>query len=127
MWCSKPPGTQRFSVRAVSDTRRQACQLLRVRADGRMCAGSAWPAVARAAGQEAVDVAAGADAELGEDLAQMVLDRAGTDEQPGADLRVGQPLAGQPRDLGLLRGQRLTGLAGPRAGGPRGPLADGLA
>ena len=43
-------------------------------------------------GQDPVELAAGADAELGEDLAQVVLDRARADEQPGADLRVGQPV-----------------------------------
>ena len=50
-----------------------------------------------------------ADAELGEDLAQVVLDGARADEQPGADLRVGQAVAGQPRDLGLLGGQLCPG------------------
>src|SRR5258708_29299448 len=87
----------------------------------------AWADGARVAGQDGVELAAGADAELGEDLAQVVLDRARADEQPGADLRVGQPLPGQPRDLGLLGGQRMTGLAGWRADGLRGALADGLA
>jgi hypothetical protein len=48
-----------------------------------------------------VELAAGADAELGEDLAQVVLHGARADEQPRADLGVGQPLAGQPRDLRL--------------------------
>jgi hypothetical protein len=37
-----------------------------------------------------VELAAGGDAELGEDLAQVVLDGVGADEQPGADLGVGQ-------------------------------------
>jgi hypothetical protein len=55
-----------------------------------------------AVGQHAVELTAGADAQLGEDLAQVVLDGVGADEQPGADLRIGQPVAGQPRDLGLL-------------------------
>src|SRR5271154_1244357 len=49
----------------------------------------------RAAGQHAVELTTGADAELGEDLAQVVLDGVGADEQPGADLRVGQAVAGQ--------------------------------
>ena len=40
------------------------------------------------AGQRAVELAAGADVEFGEDLAQVVLDRARADEQPGADLWV---------------------------------------
>ena len=35
----------------------------------------------------------------------MVLDGAGTEEQPGADLGIRQAVAGQPRDLGLLHGQ----------------------
>jgi hypothetical protein len=61
------------------------------------------------AGQHAVELAAGADVGLGEDLAQVVLDRARADEQPGADLRVGRAVPGQPRDLGLLGGQRVAG------------------
>jgi len=61
-------------------------------------------ALVSAGGQDPVELAAGADAELGEDLAQVVLDRARADEQPGADLRVGQAVAGQPRDLSLLWG-----------------------
>jgi hypothetical protein len=39
---------------------------------------------------------------LSEDLAQVVVDRARTDKQPGADLRVREPDAGEPRDLPLL-------------------------
>jgi hypothetical protein len=58
----------------------------------------------RVGGQRLVELAAGGDGELGEDLAQVVLDRARADEQPGADLRVGQTVAGQPRDLRLLGG-----------------------
>jgi hypothetical protein len=42
--------------------------------------GLALPDGVRVAGQDAVELAAGADAELGEDFAQVVLDRAGTDE-----------------------------------------------
>src|SRR5215469_14477021 len=91
------------------------------------CSPGGVPALVRVAGQDAVELAAGADAELGEDLAQVVLDRARADEQSRADLRVGKTLAGQPRDLGLLGGQRITGLAGSRSGGLRGALADGLA
>ena len=47
-----------------------------------------------------MELAAEGDAELGEDLAQVVLDGVGADEQPGADLGVGQAVAGQQRDLG---------------------------
>jgi ferredoxin-NADP reductase len=50
----------------------------------------------RAAGQDAVELAARGDAELGEDLAQVVLDGACADEQPGADLGLRLPGAGQP-------------------------------
>jgi hypothetical protein len=62
----------------------------------------------------------GADGE-GErrDLAQVVLDRARADEQPGGDLGVGQAIPGQPGDLGLLRGERAVRLGGaPRAVSP---------
>jgi hypothetical protein len=52
------------------------------------------------------------------DLAQVVLDRARADERPRADLRVRQPFAGQPRDLGLLGGQLAGGLASSGAGEP---------
>src|SRR5580658_6364659 len=83
--------------------------------------------------QGAVELAAGADGELGEDLAQVVLDRARADEQPGADLRVRQATAGQLRDLCLLGGQLAAGLggalAGGRAGGRQlapGPLSESL-
>src|SRR5260370_26948929 len=77
-------------------------------------------------GQSAMELATGADAELGEDLAQVVLDGARADEQPGADLRIGQAVAGQPRDLRLLGGQRRTGPAA-RAGAAAGARGHGLA
>ena len=41
-------------------------------------------------GEGAVELAARTDGELGEDLAQVVLDRADAEEQPGTDLGVGQ-------------------------------------
>ena len=50
------------------------------------------------------------DAELGEDVAQVVLDGAGTQEQAGADFRIGQAVAGQAGNLCFTRGQ----LAGDR-------------
>jgi hypothetical protein len=55
--------------------------------------------------RDAAELAARADAKLGEDLAQVVLDRTRAEEQPGADLRIRQALAGQPRDLRLLSRQ----------------------
>src|SRR6516162_5385585 len=62
-----------------------------------------------------------ADAKLAEDLAQVVLDGAGADEQPGGDLPVGQVLGDQPGDLFLLRGEHLRGFGAAWAG----PLARG--
>src|SRR5215469_11019731 len=47
----------------------------------------AWARIVR---QDLIELAARVDAKLGEDLAQVVVDRARADEQPGADLRVGQ-------------------------------------
>ena len=55
--------------------------------------------------------APGADAELGEHLAQVPLDRSGADEQLGGDLRIGQAVAGQPRDLRLLGRELLARLS----------------
>src|SRR6185312_13495992 len=75
----------------------------------------------RVAGQDAVELAARGDAELGEDLAQVVLDRVCADEQTGADLRIRQPLAGQPGDLRLLGRQLLMpGGLGALADSPAG-------
>jgi hypothetical protein len=45
------------------------------------------------------------DAEFHVHLAEMVLDRAGTDEQPTSDVGIGEPIAGEPGYLPLLRGQ----------------------
>jgi hypothetical protein len=65
------------------------------------------------------ELAAGSDAELGEDLAEVPLDGAGGQEELGADLGVGAALDGEPGDRGLLRGE-----LGRRR---RRALADGLA
>src|SRR5215475_9614580 len=61
-------------------------------------------------------LAAIGDAELAEDLAQVVFDGAGADEQPGGDLPVGQVPGDQPGDLLLLRGEHLRGSGAARAG-----------
>src|SRR5215471_2110255 len=58
-------------------------------------------------GQGGVQLAAGADAQLGEYLAQMPFDRARGQEQLGADFRAGAAVAGQPGDL-LLLGRKLA-------------------
>ena len=53
-----------------------------------------------------MELHAGADGELGEHLAQVVLNGAGADEQAGTNLRVRQTLSGRPGDPGLLGSQR---------------------
>src|SRR5262245_17811935 len=59
------------------------------------------PATVR--GQCGVEAVSRIDSQLAEDLVQVPLDRARTEEQLGADLRVGEPVAGEPGDLLLLR------------------------
>src|SRR6266542_3644306 len=57
-----------------------------------------------------IELGAGADAELEEHLAQVVLDRARADEQLGADLGSRESVVREPGDLGLLGGQVAAGL-----------------
>ena len=61
------------------------------------------------ASQDAVEVCAAGDAELGEYLVQVVFDGAGADEQPRADFGVGEPVACELRNLGLLGGELVAG------------------
>src|SRR5579863_6940006 len=68
-------------------------------------------------GQRLLELVAGADLKLREDLAQVVFDRTGAEEQPGGDFRVGQADAGQPGDLGLLRGELVARIDVVLAGG----------
>src|ERR1700742_2600706 len=63
------------------------------------------PRRVRLDGKRAGELAAGADAEFGEDLPKMVGDGGWADEQLCRDLGVGGPLAGQAGDQRLLRGQ----------------------
>src|SRR5437763_3303429 len=74
-------------------------------------------AVGAATIERAAELLAGADVELGEHLAQVVLDSARADEQLGADLRVRLSLRGEPRDLRLLGGEDVTRLIDPLASG----------
>ena len=69
-----------------------------------------------------LELVARADIELEEDLAQVVLNRARADEQPSADLRVREPVAGQARDLGFPGRQLVSGLDGALSGGLAGGL-----
>ena len=65
--------------------------------------------------QGLVEIAAGADVQLGEHLAQVPLHGAGPDEQLGADLLVGLPDPGQLGDFLLLRSQLGAGVLVPLA------------
>ena len=55
--------------------------------------------------QGARELLAGADVELREHLAQVILDGSRADEQLGGDLGIGLPLGGEQSDLRLLRSQ----------------------
>src|SRR4051794_16634133 len=64
---------------------------------------------------DAVELAAGGDADLREDLPQVVLDRPGADEQAAPDLRVRETLARELGDQDLLGRQLLGGGRGAPA------------
>src|SRR6185369_15679662 len=66
-------------------------------------------------GQRPLQLPPGTDAELGEHLAQVPLDRPGAEEELGADLRVRLAIAGQPCDERLLRGELIRVLVGAPA------------
>src|SRR3954454_19045406 len=53
--------------------------------------------------QRVVELTARADAQLGEDMAQVPLDRAGADEELRADLGIRAPIAREAGDVRLLR------------------------
>src|ERR1700689_5872048 len=65
--------------------------------------------------EDSVELAARADVELREDLLQVILNGAGADEQPCADLGVGKSVASHLRDLVLLRGEVVACLLAPFA------------
>src|SRR4051795_13604150 len=64
------------------------------------------------AGRNAAELVARGDVELQEDLAQVVLHRAGADEQLRADLGIGETLSRQPRDVRLLGCEHLARVVG---------------
>ena len=74
--------------------------------------------------EQAAQLVAALDPELGVDVAQVVLDGlGGGDEQPGGDLGVGHALPGQMGDLGFPVGHRLAGWDGFAAPSPAGRSA----
>src|SRR5580658_2269640 len=75
---------------------------------------------ALAGGKRGSELAAGADAELGEDFPQVVGDGGGADKQLRGDLRVGGAVAGQAGDQRFLRGQRIWRLGRLLPGVPAG-------
>src|SRR4051812_27340194 len=66
--------------------------------------------------QCSLELDAGTDVELAEDLVQVILDRTRADEQLSANLRVREPVTGEPRDLCFLGGQVVAGVGGSLAG-----------
>src|SRR5580693_1572082 len=119
-----PHGRLRYDIDARFGARRRAS----VSADSRgpavdsvLIAGRAGPAAAGSAlesalrrprrccvlpgGERGSELAAGADAEFGEDFPQVVGDGGGAEEQLRGDLRVGGAVAGQAGDQRFLRGQ----------------------
>ena len=60
--------------------------------------------------QDSAELLARADVKLGEDLVEVVLDRARADDQPRPDLEVGEAVAGETCHLGFLGGERFPGL-----------------
>src|SRR6266851_2128359 len=110
-----PGGGYRVDSRPRWDGRRGA----------RICPGISPAALQRwccavPGGERGSKLAAGADAELGEDLAQVVGDGSGADEQLRGDLRVGGAVAGQAGDQRFLRGQGIGRLDGVLPGVPAG-------
>jgi hypothetical protein len=67
-------------------------------------------------GERGGELAAGADAERGEDFPQVVGDGGGADEQLRGDLGVGGTLAGQPGDVCFPCGQGRARLRGAFGG-----------
>src|SRR5712675_2516388 len=78
------------------------------------------PRRVRPDGERAGELAAGADAELGEDLPEVVGDGGGADEQLLGDLRVGGAVAGEAGDQRFLRGEGIGRLDGVLPGVPAG-------
>src|SRR5215207_5991797 len=83
--------------------------------------------------QGGAELSPGREPELGEHLAEVVLDGSRADEELAADLRVGSPICGQPGYLCFLRAQVLpacdVAFAGRLAGGEQlatRPLGEGL-
>src|SRR5258708_38349598 len=70
-------------------------------------------APARAIGQGYPRLPSGADAELGEHLAQMPLSRSGTNEKLRTDLRIRQTVTGKARDLCFSCAQAIARLGAP--------------
>jgi hypothetical protein len=62
------------------------------------------PLASKGSQSRRLSLSAGADAELGEHLAQVPLDGAWAEEQLSADVGVRAPVSGEPGDLGFLAG-----------------------
>src|SRR5580693_2060472 len=91
-------------------------------AGGRLAEGSVFGVLVgwcwrAGAGDQVAELVAAGDAELGIGAVQVRADRVRGQEEPVADLAVGQAVAGQPDDLALLGGEFPQGIGfGGRAG-----------
>src|SRR5262249_11167785 len=74
----------------------------------------------KAARRNAAQLVARADVELLKDLAQVVLHRPWAEEQVGADLGVGETIAGETGDLRLLQCENVARFHAAQARGLRG-------
>src|SRR5262249_27313363 len=64
---------------------------------------SGWDRLSARGRQSVVELAAGAGARLSENMAEVPLHRARAEKQPGPDLGIREPVAGELGDLPLLR------------------------
>src|SRR6476469_2204014 len=82
----------------------------------RACVGLGKEALS-ALGEHLLELLAGADAELQEDLVQVVLDRLAADKEFGGNVLIRRAVARHSRDPCLVRGEVVSRLSGSFAGG----------
>ena len=127
-----PPDPSGIVIGPALQGRRAELRRRVVRRDG-LVVGYGWLRGVRLVGERAGELAARADAELAENLPQVVGDGGRADEQLLSDLRVGGASAGQAGDQRLLRGQDVGSPGGAferlRTGGAQldpGPFGERL-
>jgi hypothetical protein len=108
------------TIRGYTDAMVRMANWLLSLAEGTPAAPNAGIARSRTCHQQVAELRAGGDAEFGECAVQVRSDGAGGQEQPFADLAVGQAGGGQPDDVLLLGGQLGERAGRRRAGGLAG-------